>query len=254
LTTGILDKVVEFSGPALEFCLLFVVVTKHRAGSFVAFTSMIAVDLCSTSLIDLAYDSGNFKLFSSVYLISQIVSVAVQFWVLYQLVRGVLRPAGAWTRGTRGPFFVAILVGSILALSATLLVHPSSISSTHLLQLRADIFTGLVTCETVIAMMLAASEVGLPWKSHLMAIGQGLMVWALLTVASDGIGAYLNPAQRVATGIYYIRSLIFLSTVLYWTVALWHEEPARKPISPALRKYIVALNDRLQYDLRKAGH
>ena len=102
-------------------------------------------------------------------------------------------------------------------------------------------------------MMVAASEVGLPWKSHVMAVGQGLMVWALLTVTSEGMDAFLDPSGS-SIAAYYFRGLVYLGTVSYWTVSLWREEPARQPISPALRKYIVALHDRVQYDLGKAGH
>ena len=101
--------------------------------------------------------------------------------------------------------------------------------------------------------MLAASHTGLAWKNHVMAVGQGLMFWALLTVSIEDIGAYIDP-QGKSAGIYYARVLIYLVTVTYWTVSLWREEPARKPISPALRKYIVALHDQVQYDLGKVGH
>jgi hypothetical protein len=54
--------------------------------------------------------------------------------------------------------------------------------------------------------------------------------------------------------LYYVRSIAYLGTLGYWSVALWREEPARKPISPALRKYIVALHDQVNYDLGKTGY
>ena len=103
-------------------------------------------------------------------------------------------------------------------------------------------------------MMLAASQVGLPWHSQVMAVGQGLLVWSLVAAAVEGCEAYLGPHNAYYESLYYIRSAAYLVALTYWTVSLWREEPARKPISPALRKYVVALHERVQYDLGKAGH
>ena len=87
-----------------------------------------------------------------------------------------------------------------------------------------------------------------------MAIGQGLMIWSLVGASVDGFAIYLGPHSPYYSALYYVRSINYLVVVGYWTVSLWYEEPARKPISPALRKYIVALHERVQYDLGKAGH
>jgi hypothetical protein len=80
------------------------------------------------------------------------------------------------------------------------------------------------------------------------------MVWALLLVVVEGLGPYLNYHNAIYDKLYYIRSITYLCTLGYWSVTLWREEPARKPISPALRKYIVALHDQVHYDLGKTGH
>lgn len=226
---------------------------KHRWRSFPAFTALIATDLISTVALEFSYRAANKQHFETVYIVFQILSVLVQLAVITEVIRIVLKPTGTWVRRAKNIFYIAVALGAMLAFLASLLLQPPSLHGPMLLQLRGDIFTGLLICEAVIAMMVAASEVGLPWKSHVMAVGQGLMVWALLTVTSEGMDAFLDPSGS-SIAAYYFRGLVYLGTVSYWTVSLWREEPARQPISPALRKYIVALHDRVQYDLGKAGH
>lgn len=245
---------IEYSGPVAEAILLFVLAYKDRWRTFPAFSLMIATDLLFTATSNVAYDEGWRVVFGRLYVASQVVSLLLQIAVLLELARRVLKPTGAWSSGVKKPFYTIVCAGALLALTSSLFVSPGNIHGFRLFQLRSDIFTELLTCEIVIAMMLSANQVGLAWRNHVIAIGQGLIAWALLTALTDGLGVYLKSQNSFSPVFYYVRSFVYLGTVLYWTVALWHEEPARKPISPALRKYIVALNDRVQYDLEKAGH
>ena len=144
--------------------------------------------------------------------------------------------------------------GAIIAFFATFLLEPTGLIGGQALEARADMFTGLLTCEIVIAMMLSAGETGLLWRNHVMAIGTGLMFWALATVLLEGLVAYFGPQYRYYEELYYLRALVYIGTVTYWTVSLWRTEPERRPISPALRKYVVALHERVQYDLGKVGN
>ncbi len=80
------------------------------------------------------------------------------------------------------------------------------------------------------------------------------MFWALIFATLQGLAAYLGPHNLYYGTLYYLRSANYLVVLTYWTVSLWRDEPARRPISPALRKYVIALNERVQYDLGKVGH
>ena len=248
-----LERGFGYSGPLADICLLTILIYKRRWQTLPAFTSLIALDLVSTLAIELAYGSASRSSFRAIYISVQVLSVLLQLAVLVELAKVVLKPTGIWARGARRVFFLVSILGASLALAACFLLSPQGVHGVVLMQLRGDIFTGLLTCEIVVAMMVAASEVGLAWKSHVMAVGQGLMFWALLTVTTEGLDAFLDPAGS-SINAYYLRGLIYLVTVTYWTVALWREEPARRPISPLLQKYVVALHDRVQYDLGKAGH
>ncbi len=120
--------------------------------------------------------------------------------------------------------------------------------------MRSDVFTSLVACGLVTALFTQANNLGLPWRSHAIAIGGGLMFWTLVAASIDGFQAYLDPRRAYDDAVGYLRVADYLLVLGYWCVSLWHNEPARRPISPALQKYVLALQERVHYDLGKVGH
>ena len=225
---------------------------KKRWLAFPALLFSMLLNMVSVPVLHWVDPSGTSKMYLLTYVSSDVLSFLLQLLILFDLARNVLKPTGIWAKEALKPLLIVLAIGAAIALGATLFLEPAGIHGLESIELRADVFTGLLTCETVIAMMLSAKEVGLPWRSHAMAVGQGLMMWALATVLIEGLEAYLG--TQYYKNLYLLRSAVYLVAVGYWTVSLWHEEPARKPVSPALRKYIVALHERVQYDLGKAGH
>ncbi len=254
MIVGALDKALLVSGPALDaiFCLTMLI--RRRVRSFSAVFAFGFLDVVSGPVLYFVDPGGASASYVRAYVAYDITSFLLQLYILLQLARAVLRPAGMWERGAAKPLVLAGGVGALLAIGAASLLEPSGIHSLEAIQLRAEIFAGLLACELVVAMMLSAKEVGLPWRSHAMAIGQGLMLWSLVASTVEGLEAYMGPHDTYYRVLYYVRSISYLLMIGYWTVSLWREEPARKPISPALRKYVVALHERVQYDLGKAGH
>ena len=250
----VIYKTLQFSGPSVDGCICAVMLVKGRWRHFPAFFSLLLLDLIASCVLYLIDPAGATPAYVRAYLGFDVASFVLQLFILLEIAKNVLKPAGIWEREAFKPLLLTATIGAIIALAATFFLQPAGAHRGELIQLRADVFTGLLTCQAVVAMMLSAKEVGLPWRSHVMAIGQGLMIWSLVIATTDGLSVYLGPHSVFDNALYYMRSVNYLVTVGYWTVSLWYEEPARKPISPALRKYIVALHERVQYDLGKAGH
>ena len=234
--------------------LLLLVLIKGRYRSFPAFTSLIAVYLAIEILSDILYGrvtSSGYKVF---FVFAVGAGFAAQMAVVWEIARAVIRPAGKWAPKARAFLWQFSIAGIAASFAACLLVQPQQISGGGLDILRLDLFTALVTTQAVIAMLAASGRLGLGWGNHVMAIGQGMMVLTLTTAATETIGIFLAGSPIYLQSSYYLRGILYLATIVYWSVALWHEEPVRKPISPALRKYIVALHDQVQYDLGKVRH
>ena len=248
-----IDKLLVFGGPLLDAILCLVMVIRGRIKDFPALFFFLLLDgICSLSLyaVDSTYKSS---LYFRLYIAFDFLSFAVQVWILVEIARCVLRPTGFWVKPAIKPLAWVAGLGAALALATSVSLRPVSYTYPQVLELRAEAFTSLLTCELVIAMMLSAKEVGLPWRSHVMAIGQGLMLWALADATVEGVSAYLGPHSPYYQAFYYIRSLNYFVVVSYWTVSLWRSEPARGEVSPLVRKYVIALHERVQYDLGKAG-
>ncbi len=236
----------------VAFCAVLIV--KRRWREYPALFGLILLDLLATPTLYAVAQTANFKVYAGVYLLDDLLSFLFQLWILFEIAKQVLRPTGVWTRDAFKPLALIGSGGAVLALVITLLMQPAGLHGHHAFELRADMFTGLLTSELVIAMMISAREVGLGWRNHVMAVGQGLMLWSLAVASVEGLSIYLGPRNPYLGAFYYIRVFAYLLVLTYWCVSLWHNEPARKPISPALRKYVLALHERVQYDLGKVGH
>ena len=251
---GAIDKLLVFSGPALDALLCMTMALRGRWKVYPALFAFAFTDFAASIILYAVSPTGTTKLYVKLYVAYDALSFALQVCILLELARAVLKPAGVWVRSALKPLGWITSLGAAMAFGASILLQPDGIHGPEAIQLRAEIFTGLLSCEFVIAMMLSATETGLPWRSHVMAVGQGLMLWSLVAAAVEGVSAYLGPHSPYYQWLYYLRSVNYIVVVAYWTVSLWRNEPARRPISPALRKYVIALNERVQYDLGKAGH
>jgi hypothetical protein len=73
-------------------------------------------------------------------------------------------------------------------------------------------------------------------------------VFSISSTAVDGIQSYLGADQQFAT-LDHVRIFVYCASLLYWIVQLWLPEPVRRPISPEMRNYILALHRKVTYDL-----
>ncbi len=250
----LVDSTLSLAGLLLDAALCISMVVRGRWRAFPALFSFAALDFISNVAFSFIDSSIKSPVYIRAYFFFDIASSAVQLFILFEIARTVLKPAGVWLKGAFRPLALAGLIGGAGALGATLLLQPSGMHGLEANQLRSETFTGLLTCEIVIAMFIAAKQVGLGWRNHVMAVGEGLMFWSLIGTTGVGLAVYFGPKSPIYGAFYYVRSIAYLATVTYWCVSLWRNEPARKPISPALQKYVLALHERVHYDLGKVGH
>jgi hypothetical protein len=99
-------------------------------------------------------------------------------------------------------------------------------------------------------MSLTANRLGLGWRSHVMAVGQGLTAWSTLMVIKTAIESFVGTGY-LYTQLERARGVTYIAAVCWMTVQLWRQEPERQPISADLQEYILALHRRVEYDLRR---
>ena len=81
-----------------------------------------------------------------------------------------------------------------------------------------------------------------------MGLGQGLGIWALISLIVGTAHSYYGWTKNYEA-IDHIRTFAYLGALVYWTITFWLPEPERKPLSPEMRDYLLALHEKVSYDL-----
>jgi hypothetical protein len=247
---SILDNALWAAGFAGNAALLFVLLYRRRWEQFPAFTSLIALYLLRTMLLFVVYRIGSRQAYAWTYWSAAVVDVALQVAVIIEIGRIVLRPTGAWVADARLKFFGIGTAGALLALGLAWAAEPSAPTSLEAWEIRANLFTSILICELFTAVLIASQQLGLVWRNHVMRLGQGLTVWAIVSFAVDAAHSYFG-ALRHFVRLEQFSILVFQGAQIWWIVSFWAAEPVRKPLSPDMRRYLIDLHERVQYDLAR---
>jgi hypothetical protein len=228
---------------------LFAVLMYRRRGKEIpVFAAYIAFQAALTPVLYAIYRQGSHVWYARVYWSSALLDFAFQIGIVFEIAQIVLRPTGTWVHDAKKRFFLSGAAAVLLAAALAWFVSPPAASLLVRWEVRGNLFTSLVICELFVLMSITANRLGLGWRSHVMALGQGLTVWALIAVLIDALHSYLG-TDREFTTLEHVRMTFYIAALAYWMVQLWIDEPERQPISSDLRDYIVALHRRVKYDL-----
>jgi hypothetical protein len=245
-----LDEILWAATFTGNVALFLILLLRGRWRFFPVFTTLIGFDAALTVLLYLIYAHGSHAWYARVYWTSTGIDFLLQLALVAEITGIVLRPTGTWVRDASKQFALWGLAGVGLAAFAAMGVSPPGLSAREAWEVRGSLFTSLVTCELVTAMAFSATRLGLAWKNHVMALAQGLGAWALAAVAADGIQSYFGRGRSFNT-LDHLRIIMYCASLGYWIVRFWLPEPRRLPVAPAMRDYLVALHQRVTYDLDK---
>jgi hypothetical protein len=248
LTT--VENITWASGFACNVLLLFVLVIKERWRKFAFFTTWIGFQVLLTITLFVLYRQGENTLYSKVYWSTGVIDFLLQLCIVVEMSRIVLRPAGVWISSTRKRFVLLTVAGTFLALAATFILHPEAHTSLEVWEMRADLFTSLMFVEVFLAMMGTANKLGLPWSTHVMRLGQGLLAWATIAVVVDALHTLLGRYQWFGA-LEDLRSIVWIAAAVYWIFGFW--KPEREFVMPLenAENYLIDLHDQVQYDLSR---
>jgi len=247
---SLLDTLPWAAALLVDLALLFVVVGRHRWRQFPVFTTWFAYMVVRSLLLFFSYVHGSTYWYARIYHIGFWIDFALQLGVAVEIARILLRPTGTWVQDARLRFAAGGIAGAAIAGIFAWWVTPPNSSVRQLWQIRGNLFTSLVICELFVVMSLTANRLGLGWRSHVMAIGQGLTVWSGLMVLKTAIESFIGTGY-LYTQLERVRGVTYIAAVCWMTVQLWRQEPERQPISADLQEYILALHRRVEYELRR---
>jgi hypothetical protein len=244
----------EYLGWAAGFIstaiLLLVMLMRGRWRQFPVTTAWLAFEEVRTITLFLLYIHRHFVWYAHVYWWALVPDFAFQLGVAVEIARIVLRPTGTWVRDARMLFVAAGIGGAVVAALLAWGVSPPAQTALRAWQIRGNLFTSLVICELFVVVSLTANRLGLGWRSHVMALGQGLTAWTGVMVIATAGQSYLGQGA-VFRALNQIRGNSYVVAMVWVAIQLWRPEPERKPIAPELQRYILALHKRVEYDLRR---
>jgi hypothetical protein len=196
----------------------------------------------------LIYHRGSLVFYRRAYYAAALLEFVLQLWVIIEIAHIVMRPTGTWVQDARKQFILWGATGILLAAALPWLVTPPAASFLARLEVRSSLFTSMVVCELIAVVTRTSKSLGLGWRNHVMALGNGWTAWALVAILVDGLHSYFG-AEKYFSVLEHTRMFAYLGALGYWIVQFWLEEPARRPISPELRAYIESLHQRAKIDL-----
>ncbi len=237
--------VASFLGEAI---LCSILIYRRRWREFPVFTALVGFDAVMAVALYLTFLRGLHVWYARGYWSYAFVDEAMQLGIVWEAARIVMRPTGTWVRDAKRQFLLWGAAGILLAAALPWLVKPPASNPLEILEVRAGLFISFMMCELYYVLIRTSKSLGLGWRNHVMALGNGWTAWAVTAILVEGLHSYFG-AERYFRGLEHVRMLVYLAAIGYWIVQFWLEEPVRRPISPELQAYILDLHRRVKNNL-----
>jgi hypothetical protein len=243
-----LDYVLWMASFLGEALLFFILLYRRRWREFPVFTILTGFETGLSPVEYALFRYGYVGYYARVYYAAVFIEFVLQLGVIWEIARIVMRPTGSWVRDAKKQFIFWGATGILFAAALPFLVAPPAATLLDRLEVRGNLFTSLVVCELIAVVTRTSKSLGLGWRNHVMALGNGWTVWAVVAILVDGLHSYFG-AERYFGQLEHVRMFAYLAVLGYWMVQFWIEEPVRQPISPELRAYIEDLHRRVKNNL-----
>lgn len=247
------DRFVWVAGLYGQISLLLVLWTRHRAKSFPLFTIYIVWSFAEAIILYYVfYHLSQHDYFYSYWLLG-FVDEALQLMVFYELAVDVFCPTGVWARDVRKTFVGVVCGSTLVAFLLTWLAHPNARLWFQTFILRSNFFSAALLSELFIGTMVLSITVGLPWKTHVARIAQGLGAFSMISAAKDIVSNYVGISRdpHIFNELGHIQVLAYVGCEAYWIVTLWQKAPEPRELPEAMRTRIYTLQKQVERDLEK---
>lgn len=207
--------------------LVLLLLIRDRWRSFPAFTCLIGFQLFESALLFVVSRHGTPHAYFLTYWYCAVGDYVFQLALVTEIAVVLCRRRGVWIRTARRGMLRWASFGVLFAAMVAWEMAPSSVTGPDLWDSRAALFTSLLTCQLMLGVSLTGNRLRLQRGAHVMALGQGLALWAAFAVLGDVFKA--TTGWRRDFPIFdQLRMFIYLGDLLFWCVAFWR--PAKDPV------------------------
>lgn len=245
-----LDTVLWAAGPILNAALIVVLCLRRRLHKFPVLASWCIFTIISAVTHFIVYRVASDRVYALVYWIAEGIDALLQIGVVVEVARTVFQPLNSPLRRTRLWLALAFGCSVLVSFAIVLWIHPAAQTRAGVWEIRGDIFTSLVISGMFSLVLVGSQRLGLHWRSHVMSIGYGLMVWAVTTIVIGLLHGYWGTYAHYLA-VEHVRMIVYLSILCYWIGALWRNEPEKRVPTSEMRNAVLQVTDRVSYDLAK---
>lgn len=237
-----------FTGQAILLCILFY---RRRAKAFPIFTTMLALSLVGSPVLYFVNSHWGHRAYYYGYWIFGTAGMLVQLGVVYEIAAHVFAPLGKWAPDVRHSFIRLVGGSMLIALVLTLLASPARIRFMETVVVRGMFFSSTLMTELFVGLVVVSAGAGLPWKTDVARIAQGLGVYSLVSVIQDTSMSWVGWVHQASTIhlLSQIRITALLGVLGYWIVTLWQKAPEPREMPDSMRVQIFHLQRQVEYDL-----
>jgi len=244
--TGV-DNLLWALGFIGHLVLLSVLVLRRRARSFPAFTGLISLSICRTVVLFFTLRLGTAESYFYTYWTLAIVDVGLQLAIAYELASKVFRPLGPWAPDVSRSFLWIAAASVAFAAGMTWLAAPPTRTLRMAIVIRGDFFASALMSEIFVAMVALSVTLGLPWRTHVARIAQGLGVYSLYGIFTAAAQSYFG-SGGLTHGTYTLLSrlegALYLGCIAFWSVTLARKEPEPRKMPEQLHDELRRLQGR----------
>jgi hypothetical protein len=248
-----LDLLFWAAGFLAHFTLLCVLFFRRRVKMFPFFTTLIAVDLCrSFALFSISIHWIKASYFYTFWSFG-FLDTTLQLFVVYEMYSHTFRPLGAWARDVRGALRWLLVLTISVAAALTWMAAPPARVWMQVIVIKGNFFSAVCMSELFVGMIALSVKAGLPWKTHVARISQGLGTYSIVDVLIEAGHNYFGVSgnEHAYTALSHFRMGTYLCCVVYWIVTLWRNAPEPKELPKSMRGQLIQLQSMMDSDMER---
>jgi hypothetical protein len=246
-----LDLLFWAAGLGAHLVLLSVLWIRRRFKIFPIFTAFVFSNIGRTVTLYLVRLLGTKAGYFYTFWSFGILDTVLQLAVVYEMYSLTFRPLGVWARDLRGAFLWLASGSVAVAAALTWLAAPHARLWMQIVIIKGSFFSSACMSELFVGMIVLAVKAGLPWKTHVARIAQGLGVYSIIDVLIEAGHSYLGlerDSQAYAM-LSHFRMAAYLFCLAYWIVMLWRNEPDSRKLPENMLGQLILLRNMVNSDL-----
>lgn len=226
----------------LQLVLLGVLFVRGRAKSLPIFTAWIIFCAVRDIVLYFVHRYALHAYFNTYWALGSI-DVCLQVGIFFEMAFKVFCPLGHWAIDVRRGFQIVLAGSFAVALLLTWTAHPYSRGTIAMVVHKMDFFSSALLSELFLGMLILSSWAGLPWRTHVARISQGLGTYAAMGLITQG--AHTQPSSSNPAVYFFwshVEIFFYICCLTYWTAALWQEAEAPRELPDKIREELAHLN------------